>query len=69
MTLLRLNEILGDGIEAIIDKDASPKDHQKAIENAEYIAKLAKQIINNADVILRTDKICNRNDRANSIIG
>lgn len=69
MTLLRLNEILGQGIEAIVDENATPKEHQKALENAEYIAKLAKQIINNADVILRTDKMCNRNERANKVVG
>lgn len=57
MKLIELQEILGQGIKDITNKESSPREHEKALENAEYIAKLAKQMINNADVILRTDKL------------
>lgn len=69
MTLLKLQSILGTQIEKIIDEKASSIAHKKALEDAVYIAKLAKQMINNADVCVRTDKLANRHDRADKILG
>lgn len=69
MTLIELQDILGKGIKAITETENDKKQHQYALENAEYIAKIAKQMINNADIILRTDKMCNINDRINKVVG
>lgn len=57
MTLLELQKILGDQINAVTDKNISKEDRAEAIRTAESVAKLAKQMINNADVVLRTDKL------------
>lgn len=69
---MELQEVLGNSIDSLIKnsgKDADDKMHQFAVENAEFIAKLGKQMINNADVILRTDKLCGRSDRTDVIVG
>jgi len=69
MTLIELQDILGKQIEKIVDDKATSIEHKRALENAEYIAKIAKQMINNADVCLRTDKLANRHDRTDRLIG
>ena len=57
MTLVELQKILGDQITQVTSKNLSKEDHAEAIKTAESVAKLAKQMINNADVVLRADKI------------
>ena len=52
MTLLELQDMLGKTIVAVDEGTGS-------IDKAKAIASLAKQMINNADVILRTDKLVN----------
>ena len=69
MTLLELHNTLCKVISDITDETKTPKEHQKILENAEYVAKICKQAINNADIILRTDKLCNTTARINSIVG
>ena len=60
MTLIKLQEILGDRIEVTL-KEMSPE--QRAIENEQsvIILNLAKQMINNGDLILRTEKLAAQN--------
>lgn len=57
MTLLELQKVLGERIE--ITKDLTLNEERRKIENekSDMIARIAKQMINNADVILRTDKL------------
>lgn len=70
MTLIELQKILGDTIrELASDENRSEGMEPAKKAKAEYIAKIAKQMINNADVILRTDKMCNTNERINKIVG
>ena len=69
MTLLELHNTLCKVISDITDETKTPKEHQKILENAEYVAKICKQAINNADIILRTDRLCNTTARINSIVG
>lgn len=69
MTLIELQKVLGEQIEKIVDEKASNLAHRKALEDAEYIAKIAKQMINGADVVLRNDKMCNRHDRIDRLTG
>jgi len=63
MTLLELQKILGEEISAMRDGTAD-------IDRAKAIASLAKQMINNADIILRTDKfVQNKGERIDSVVG
>lgn len=61
MTLMELQDVLGQNIKSVNDikTDGSVStDEVKAIYGkVENIARLAKQMINNADVVLRTDKL------------
>ena len=63
MTLLELQKILGEEINNMRDGSAD-------IDKAKAIASLAKQMINNADIILRTDKfVQNKGERIDSVVG
>ena len=68
MTLIELQNILGGSIDKLVNAN-SIRERAEAKENAEYITKVAKQMVNNADVILRTDKMCGVNSRINAIVG
>lgn len=57
LTLLELQKILGERIEITNDMAMSEEERKKENEKSEIIARLAKQMINNADVVLRTDKL------------
>ena len=69
MKMTDLFDILGETITElhVAPKESSDFDH--AIKKAEYEAKVAKQMSNAADIILRTDKMTGRTDRINKIIG
>lgn len=57
MTLYELQEKLGEQIELITDK-STPYDARKRLADvAQTVSSLAKQMINNADVVLRTEKL------------
>ena len=63
MTLLELQTLLGEQIKAVKDGTAD-------VEQAKALAILAKQMINNADIILRTDKfVQNKGERIDSVVG
>ena len=63
MTLLELQKILGETIEAVKDGTADT-------DKAKSIASLAKQMINNADIVLRTDKfVNNKGQRIDNMVG
>lgn len=63
MTLLELQDMLGKTIVAVDEGTGS-------IDKAKAIASLAKQMINNADVILRTDKfVNNKGKRIDKTVG
>ncbi|MBU5669554.1 hypothetical protein KQI68_06835 [Peptoniphilus sp. MSJ-1] len=57
MNLLELQDILGNTILEVTDKNKSDEEHKISLTNAEYIAKIAKQMINNADIVLRSEKL------------
>lgn len=52
MTLIELQVMLGEEIQAVKNGTAD-------VDKAKAIASLAKQMINNADIVLRTDKFVN----------
>ena len=63
MTLLELQDVLG---KAIVSLNEGTGD----IEKAKATASLAKQMINNADVVLRTDKfVNNKGSRIDHMVG
>lgn len=53
MKLTELQSILGDEIKKV--RESSADDH--VIKGAHTVAMLAKQVINNADIIIRFDKL------------
>lgn len=57
MTLLELQNKLGEQIELISDKSLPLSTRRNLADNAMVISSLAKQMINNADVVLRTEKL------------
>lgn len=57
MTLTELQEVLGERIKKLTDENLSPEQRKQETEISQTISSLAKQMINNADVVLRTDKL------------
>ena len=68
MTLIELQQILGERIELAHSKDLSPEDRKREAEISQTISSLAKQMINNADVVLRADKLVAEGKLKNSNI-
>ena len=63
MTLLELQKLLGEEIKAVKEGTAD-------VDKAKAIASLAKQMINNADIVLRTDKfVNNKGQRIDGLVG
>lgn len=73
MTLIELQNKLGEQIETLTNPEASNETRKQAAEIAAVISSLAKQMINNADIVLRRDKMISegklRNSAINSMIG
>lgn len=57
MTLVELQKILGERISIAIDPNISIEDRKRETELSQIISSLAKQMINNADIVLRTNKL------------
>jgi hypothetical protein len=57
MTLLELQEVLGERIKIAVDNTVPIEDRLKETELSQTISSLAKQMINNADIVLRTDRL------------
>ena len=57
MTLLELQKVLGERIEIANSKDVDAETKKTENETSQVIASLAKQMINNADVVLRAEKL------------
>lgn len=57
MKLVELQTILGDRINISLEKDMTPERRQEENEQSKLIMGLAKQMINNGDLILRTEKL------------
>lgn len=61
MTLVELQKVLGDRINVTLREDLSPEERQTENEQSHLIMTLAKQMINNGDLILRTEKLMAQN--------
>ena len=57
MTLTELQQVLGERIKLATDSSLSVEERKKEAEISMTISTLAKQMINNADVVLRTEKL------------
>ena len=57
MTLLDLQQILGDRVRVTLDDTLSMEERETENEQSLLVCNLAKQMINNGDLILRTEKL------------
>lgn len=57
MTLVELQKVLGDRIEISLKNDLTPEERQTENEQSALVMNIAKQMINNGDLILRTEKL------------
>ena len=69
MTQLELQNLLGKELEKVYESENLPRETQiKVLDTAAAISSLAKQMINNADVVLRAEKLENDGKLRNSAI-
>ena len=68
MTLIELQNILGERIEIAKNKDMPVELRKQETEISQTIASLAKQMINNADIVLRAEKLITEGKLAGSNI-
>jgi len=68
VTLLELQQVLGERINIAIDTSMSIEERKKETEISQTISLLAKQMINNADIVLRTNKLVAEGALKNSAI-
>lgn len=57
MTMCELQKVLGDRIEISLDNNKTAEERQMDNEQSIIIMNLAKQMINNGDLILRIEKL------------
>ena len=57
MTLLELQGILGDRVRVTLDDSLTAEEREIENEQSYLVCNLAKQMINNGDLILRTEKL------------
>ena len=57
MTMLELQKVLGERVEVTLRDDLTPEERQVENEQSALIMNLGKQMINNADLILRFEKL------------
>lgn len=63
MTLYQLHNMLGEELEKVKDSDKLSEEEQKKIlDSATVFSSLSKQMINNADVVLRIQKFAYENN-------
>ena len=68
MTLMELQKNLGERIRIVSNTEMSMDERKKEAELSQTISSLAKQMINNADVVLRTEKLVAEGKLENSNI-
>ena len=68
-TINEVIAVIGRNIEDIQDTSASQSQREITMERAQATAMLAKQFINAASLIQKADKMTNRHDRTDVVIG
>ena len=61
MTLVELQGILGDRVRVTLDESLTPEQRQTENEQSRMIMLLGKQMINNGQLILQTEKLAAQN--------
>ena len=61
MTLIELQDVLGSRINVTLNDNLTPEEREIENEQSKIIVGLAKQMINNGDLILRTEKLAAQN--------
>lgn len=61
MTLIELQDVLGSRINVTLNENLTPEERETENEQSKIIVGLAKQMINNGDLILRTEKLAAQN--------
>lgn len=68
MTLVELQNKLGEQIKLLTDEKTPYEAKKRLADVSSVVSSLAKQMINNADVILRTEKLIAEGKLKNSAI-
>ena len=68
MTLLELQKKLGEQIDLLTDQRTPAESRKRLADTAVVISSLATQMINHADVILRTEKLVSEGKMKDSAI-
>lgn len=68
ITITDLIALMGETFAEVHSASRKSEDFESILKKAEYEAKLAKQIINGADIIIRTDKMSGRHDRIDRLV-
>lgn len=68
LNLVELQAYLGEAVRNVNDETLDEFQMDRAIRRADSTVNIAKQMINNADVILRADKLYNQGGLTNSSI-
>lgn len=68
MTLVEVQKILGDRIEVSLREDKTPEQRQEDNEQSALIMNIAKQMINNGDLILRIEKLAAQTRNLETIV-
>ena len=61
MTLIELQKVLGDRIKVTLDKNMTTEERETENAQSALVVEMAKQMINNGDLILRTEKLASMN--------
>ena len=68
MTLVQVQKILGDRIEVSLQENKTPEQRQEDNEQSALIMGIAKQMINNGDLILRIEKLASQTRNLKKIV-
>lgn len=68
MTLVQVQKILGDRIEISLQENKTPEQRQEDNEQSALIMNIAKQMINNGDLILRIEKLAAQTKNLDTIV-
>lgn len=69
ITVIDLFDKLGQKAEKIFSGELKGRERREAIEEVDAAAKISKQALNAANVVVKADKMAGRHDRTDRIVG
>ena len=69
ITIVDLINLMGETFAEVHSTVHESEDFDGILKKAEYEAKLAKQIINAADIVIRSGKMSGRHDTIDKLVG